>query len=72
MDKKKELIGDFLLALVGLMIGALVVWFILDVSAHKADQVEPVCHNGIYSIIDGERYETVYVEENDTCKKKGI
>lgn len=71
--KNKDLLIDVLLALAGLIIGAVVAWLILDILSHNANKEysEP-CHNGIYSMMDGDTLETVYLEEMDTCKKRGL
>lgn len=73
MVSKKELLTDVLLVLAGLIIGAVVAWLILDIMSHNANKEysEP-CHNGVYSVMDGDTLETVYLEEMDTCKKRGL
>jgi len=70
-NKTKVTIIKIGISLLGFAIGAVAGWLFLDWMSHQAnqDKVQP-CHNGIYSVMDGNTTETVYLEAEDTCKER--
>lgn len=68
--KVKEILTDAGLVLLGMLAGFALAWLVLSTIAwnYNKENAQPTCFDGIYTIRDGNKLETIYLQAEDTCR----